>query len=110
MSRADEIAQRLRHPDGPLTFPLDCLDYQQGFADYEAGSPPPAFTSASYDLGRNLGRRRAEEAADQRAVMDAINAEQERRHQAVRDLLKEQNRPDLLADYDARIAAIRGGS
>lgn len=108
MSRADEIAQGLREEGGRLTFPLIAEEYGEGFADYQAGNPPPPFTSASYDLGRNLGRRRAEEALDLRAVMDALSAEQERRHQAVRDVLT--NRPDLLREYDVRIAAIRGGA
>jgi hypothetical protein len=108
MSRADEIAQGLREEGGALTFPLNCEEYGQGFADYRAGNPPPSFTTASYDLGRNLGRRRAEEAADDQAVMDALKVEQERRHQAVRDMLKD--RPDVLAEYDAKIAAIRSGS
>jgi hypothetical protein len=55
-----------------------------------------------------LGRHRAREDAELEAeVLAGIEAQQERSHQAVRELLLEEGRPDLLADYDAKIAAIR---
>lgn len=101
MSRADEIAQGLREPGGALTFPLQIEDYNQGHADFKAGTPPPRVSSASYDLGRARARQKVE---DEAGVMDEIAAESKRRHEAVRELLKD--RPDVLADYDARMAEI----
>lgn len=102
MSRADEIAQGLREKGGALTFPLDIVDYAQGHEDYRTGQPPPArLTSPSYDLGRARAARKAEEAAE---FNDWLAAEDARRDKAVRDLLKD--RPDLLAEYEAAMAAI----
>lgn len=103
-SREREIAQGLRHPDGRLTFPLDVLEYSKGLEDFEDGTAPTRVTSASYDLGRDLGRRRAEDAERASALLTALEAEQARRHQAVRDMLKD--RPDVLAKYDADMARI----
>lgn len=101
-SREAEIAQGLRHPGGALTFPLNVLDYTQGYKDFKLGNPPPRISSDSYDLGRNRARREAEETAE---VMAAIDAEQERRHQSVRAMLAD--KPEILAEYDAKIAEIR---
>lgn len=102
MSRADEIAQGLREPSGCLTFPLDALEYGQGHVDFAAGNPPPKFSSASYDLGRARAREAREE---DNAFKDYLRAEDERRDAAMCDILKD--RPDLLADYQTKIAAIR---
>jgi hypothetical protein len=102
MSRADEIAQGLREPGGALIGGLNALDYVQGIHDFKAGEPPPRMSSTSYDLGRRRARDDAEIEAD---VMAEINARQERSHQAVREMLRD--KPDVLADYDAKIAAIR---
>ena len=101
-SREAEIAQGLRHPEGPLTFPLDVLEYAKGYEDFQAGAEPPRLSSPSYDLGRNLGRRRAEERAE---VEDWIKAEDARRDAAFAEALKD--RPDLLAEYRTKIEAIR---
>lgn len=103
MSRADEIAQGLREPGGALIGGLHVFDYVQGIEDFKAGNPPPKMTSTSYDLGRNRAREDAEFTSD---VMARLEAQQERSRQAVRELLRDE-RPDLLADYDAKIAAIR---
>lgn len=102
MSRADEIAQGLREPGGALFGGLNVLDYVQGIEDFKAANPPPRMSSASYDLGRRRAREDAELEAD---VMTAIETQQERSHQAVREILRD--RPDLLADYDAKVAEIR---
>jgi hypothetical protein len=101
MSRADEIAQGLREPGGALTFPLDCLDYGQGFVDFKAGTPPPRVTSASYDLGRNRARQAAEDDAE---FKDKLRADSEATDARVRALLSD--RPDLLAEYDAKMREI----
>jgi hypothetical protein len=100
-SREAEIAQGLREPGGALIGGLHVLDYNQGHTDFEEGTPPPPVSSTSYDLGRARAAEKAEFEAD---VMARLEAQQERSHQAVRDLLKD--RPDLLADYDAKIAEI----
>lgn len=102
MSRADEIAQGLREPGGALIGGLVVLDYVQGIEDFKEGNPPPRMSSASYDLGRRRARDDAEFEAE---VMGELDAEQERRHQAVREMLRD--KPDVLADYDAQIAKIR---
>jgi hypothetical protein len=102
MSRADEIAQGLREPGGALIGGLHVEDYNQGFEDFAAGNPPPRMSSVSYDLGRRRAARDAEITAD---VMAKLEAQQERSHQAVREMLRD--KPDVLADYDAKIAAIR---
>ncbi len=108
MSRQQEIEQGLRHESGALAFPLNVEEYCQGFEDYNDGAAPPRMTTSSYDLGRALGARRAEERVETEALMARLEAEQERRHQAVRDMLKD--KPDLLAGYDAKIAEIRRDS
>ncbi len=101
MSRADEIAQGLRNVNGGLIGGLHVEDYVAGICDFEAGNPPPkGITSASYDLGRKRARETAEVIAD-------INARQDASHQKVRELLAD--KPELLADYDRQIAAIRSG-
>jgi hypothetical protein len=102
MSRADEIAQGLRDESGSLTFPLNCEEYSQGFADFRTGAEPPRMSSASYDLGRNLARRKAEEDAEFKAQ---LAAESERRINAVREVLKDH--PEVLAEYDERMAALK---
>lgn len=108
MSREQEIAQGLRHEGGALAFPLNCEEYGQGFVGYQDGVDPPRVTTTSYDLGRALGARRAADEAETAKVMAALDAEQERRHQAVRAMLAD--KPDVLAEYDARIAEIRRDS
>ena len=105
MSRADEIAQGLRHESGSLTFPLDVLDYSQGHQDFAEGVPPPKVSSASYDLGRARARLKLEKEAEFEAWQ---RAEDERRDSAMREVLAD--RPDLLADYLAKIAEIRGAA
>lgn len=103
MSREDEIAQGLRHPSGALTFPLNVDDYNQGFVDFKAGTEPPKFTSASYDLGRARARQEAEINA---TFLDRLRAEDEWRDKVMHELLKDH--PAVLADYEAKIAEIRG--
>lgn len=105
MSRQQEIEQGLRREGGALAFPLNSEEYQQGYVDYLDGAAPPRMTTTSYDLGRALGARRAEEKA---VVLAQLRAEDERREAAMRDILKD--RPDLLADYLAKIAEIRRDS
>lgn len=102
MSRADEIAQGLRHEGGSLTFPLVAEEYGAGYDDFRHDRPPPRMTTPSYDLGRARGAREAEAAADLQATL----AEQSRRRHAVmQELLA--GRPDVLADYNAQIATIQ---
>lgn len=101
MSRADEIAQGLREPGGALVGGLIVEDYVKGIEDFENGSPPPKISSTSYDLGRSRAREKADFEND---VMARIEAEQARRHQVLREMLKD--RPDVLADYDAKMAEI----
>lgn len=100
-SRQREIEQGLREPSGALIGGLDILDYNQGLTDYQDGNPSPRITSTSYDLGRELGRRREEETA---AMLAKIKADQDRSRAAMRDMIK--HRPDLLADYDAKMAEL----
>jgi hypothetical protein len=105
VSRQQEIEQGLRHESGALAFPLNVEEYSQGFIDYRDGAEPPRMTTTSYDLGRAYGARKAEADADFKAWM---KAEDERREAAMRAALKD--RPDLLADYLAKIAEIRRDS
>ena len=102
MSRADEITQGLREPGGALIGGLVVLDYVAGMDDFEAGNPPPkGITSASYDLGRLRAREAAEADAD---ALEAMRRDDARREHAMRDILAD--RPDLLADYLAKMAAL----
>lgn len=104
MSRADEIAQGLREPGGALIGGLTVEDYVAGIQDFESGNPPPkGITSTSYDLGRQRAREKLELEAE---VMEHMRRDEERRESAMRGILAD--RPDLLADYLAKIAAIRG--
>ena len=99
MTRRDrEIAQGMREPGGALIGGLVVMDYAQGHHDYLANTPPPRVTSVSYDLGR---RRAAEEAERKADMLVALKAEQERSHAKVRELIA--HRPDLLAEYDAKM-------
>jgi hypothetical protein len=104
MSRADEIAQGLRHEGGSLTFCLDAIEYGQGLEDYNAGKPPPRMTSDSYDLGRALGQRREDDARRSRELLAQIEADQAASRRRVREIIAEAGRPDVLAEYDARMA------
>lgn len=101
MDRALEIAQGLRTPDGGLVGGLDALEYLAGWSDYETGRPPPDFSSRDYDLGRARAAERASERAD---VLATIRKRQGADHQRMREFLKDY--PEILADYDARIAAL----
>ena len=102
MSREDEIRQGLREPSGMLIGGLNVLDYWQGANDFKQGNPPPQMSSASYDLGR----MRAQERQEKATAFDAwIKAEDARREAVMQDILKD--RPDLLAEYKAKIASIR---
>lgn len=101
-SRDREIEQGLREPGGALVGGLDVLEYAKGWEDYEASLPPPAVTSRDYDLGRARAAEKAEQTAD---VLAAIRRDQDAAHDRVRAALKD--RPDALAEYDARIEAIR---
>ena len=102
MSREDEIRQGLREPSGMLIGGLNVLDYSQGADDFKQGTPPPQMSSASYDLGRMRAQEKREEAT---AVDDWIKTENARREAVMQDVLKD--RPDLLAEYKAKIASIR---
>lgn len=105
--REREIAQGLRAPDGGLIGGLHVFDYVQGFDDAEAGRPPPDFSTTSYDLGRQLYWRRQEEAERTRKMLAEINAENDRRIEAVRQIVMEAGRPDVLAKFDADLAALK---
>lgn len=100
--RQREIEQGLREPSGALIGGLDVLEYSQGHKDYDAGmSPPQGITSVSYDLGR----KRAAEAAEQKAdILREINERQEESHRRIREMLS--HRPDLLAEFNAKLEAI----
>ena len=106
MSREDEIAQGLREPTGALIGGLNALDYVRGIEDFEAGRPAPeGLTSTSYDLGRSRARDRAEANAD---IAAFLRRESETRHAKMRELLA--HRPDILAEYEAKIAEIEARS
>jgi hypothetical protein len=97
----EDVKNGLRTPTGQMVGGLDIIDYVRGREDFASGAAPPAVTSASYDLGR----RRASEAADAKAdFLAQLARERAVTHQRVRELLSD--RPDLLAEYEARIAAI----
>ena len=102
MSREDEIRQGLREPSGTLIGGLHVMDYLQGWNDFEEGNPPPKMSSTSYDLGRARAREKIEAEAE---VREWIEADEQRRANAMREILKD--RPDILADYEAKIATIR---
>lgn len=104
MSRVAEIAQGLRHEDGALTFSLDAEEYQRGYVDFCDGVPAPRLTTDSYDLGRALGQRRKEEARRTAEVLAAIRAEDLRRRDVIRELLRD--KPDDLAEFNARMDEI----
>lgn len=101
MSRADEIAQGLRHEDGSLTFSLVAEEYSQGHADFDAGTPAPRLTTPSYDLGRARAARLADEAA---SVLASINADRARCNARLREMLADN--PAALAEFEAAMAAI----
>lgn len=103
MSRADEIAQGLRDETGALIGGLDILECFKAAEDFAAGRPPPRMTTTSYDVWRaRLGR----EADERRQVRAAIDAESARSRAAVREILTEQGRADLLAEFDAKMAEL----
>lgn len=102
--RQREIDQGLRDETGALTFCLIAEEYQQGLVDYQDGNPPPRVSTASYDLGRDLGRRREAEAEAQAVMLAKINADAERSQDLVRSMLA--NHPDVLAEFNAQLAAI----
>lgn len=101
--RQREIDQGLRDETGALTFGLVVEEYSQGFVDFNEGRPAPRITTASYDLGRALGQRKAEERDQVKAWMEEQTARSDR---IVREILKD--RPDLIALYDRDLAKARG--
>lgn len=103
MSRADEIAQGLREPSGCLTFVLVAEEYGQGHADFRAGTPPPKFSTPSYDLGRARAARLADEDA---AFKERLRAEALAGRIRLRAILAEAGRPDLIVEYDAKMAEL----
>ena len=103
MARADEIAQGLRSPTGALIGGLVVEDYVKGMDDFKGGSPLPKMTSASYDLGRMRACEAAEQTDD---ILQKLEKQQAELHEKVRQMLIN-SRPDLLADYDKRMAEIR---
>lgn len=103
MSRADEIAQGLRHEDGGLVGGLYLEECLKAAEDYEAGRPPPRLTTPSYDVWR---ARLAREDSERREVLAKIDAEDARSREAVRRIIIEQGRLDVLADYDAKMAEL----
>lgn len=105
MSRADEIAQGLRDETGALIGGLDVLECVKAQEDLSAGRPPPKFTSTSYDVWR---ARLAREADERREVLAKLDAEQARRREAVRAMLKEAGRDDILAEFDRKMAELDG--
>lgn len=100
-SREMEIAQGLREPGGALIGGLHVEDYCQGKADFASGATPPKVTSTSYDLGRRRASEEAEELADLKAD---LKRRSDRAHAKMQDLLKD--RPDVLAEYNAKIASL----
>ena len=97
-----EKRQGLRAESGELIGGLDVMEYVKGYADYQDKVAFPDDPSLAYELGRTGAEDAEQETA---RVIAGINAEHERRHQAVRDMIK--HRPDVLAKYDAKLAAIR---
>lgn len=106
MSRSDEIAQGLRDESGALVGGLDILDCIQAAEDFHAGRPPPKMTSSSYDVWR---ARLAREAAEREEFKARYHAEMMEMRERMRQLLREANRPDLLAEYDAKMAELDAG-
>lgn len=96
----------LRDERGALIGGLVVEDYVRGMKDFDASAPPPDFTTASYDLGR----QRAADEAEARRNAEAVLARVQRQHQdglsRTRALLMEQGRPDLVAELDGKLAAI----
>jgi len=103
MSRADEIAQGLREPRGALIGGLDVFECAKAAEDFRAGLPPPRVTSASYDLWRARLAREADEDREFRAKLRADDLASRKR---VRAVIAEAGRPDVLADYDAKMAEL----
>lgn len=90
----------LRDASGALIGGLIVDDYNKGFEDFEASSPPPSLSSPSYDLGRQRAAQRAEDSrwfekwqADRDAKTDA----------GMGKLLT----PEQYAEYRSKIDAIR---
>lgn len=98
-----EMQQGIRDEGGALVGGLVMLDFCAGYDDAKARRPFPDEPSLSYELGRT---RAQEDMELDRAVLAGIEERQEASHQAVRAMLAD--KPDVLADYDAQIAAIRG--
>lgn len=101
MSLEDEIKQGLRTETGALIGGLNVEEYTQGYCDFEDGTPPPKFTTTSYDLGRSRASERAQITAD---FWDWQKRDSERRESMMTDILKD--RPDLLAEYLAKMASL----
>lgn len=91
----EDVKNGLRTPTGAMVGGLHVLDYVEGRRDFKAGNPPPAVTSASYDLGR---RRASEEAEAKADLLARLAKEDAERDQRMREILKD--RPDLLAEYE----------
>jgi hypothetical protein len=81
---------------------LHIVDFCQGYQDAKDRAPFPENPTPSYEIGRTRAQEDMEEA---RAVNDWLKADEERRDAAMRDMLKD--RPDLLADWEAKMAEIR---
>lgn len=103
MSRADEIAQGLREPGGSLIGGLDILDCAKAQEDYDAGLPRPRLTSTSYDIWRARLVRLADEQAE---FMAKRRSEDQASRAKVREILAEAGRPEVLAEYDAKMAEL----
>lgn len=110
MGRAErfkrEIQQGLRSPEGAFLGDdgrgLNIGEFADGYDDFKNKRPFPDNPTVSYEIGRT---RAYEEWEETQAVLDRIAADEKRRDDALREMLKD--RPDLLAEYDAKIAAIR---
>lgn len=102
--RAREIAQGLRDADGTLIGGLHVEDYVRGHRDYDSRIPPPRLTSTSYDLGRKRAAERAEASVE---LLARLKAEQARSVAAVRELIAD--RPDVLAEFDAKMSELDAG-
>ena len=111
MSRVDRIErekqQGLRNEHGsfigdPERPGLHILEFAQGYQAAKDRAPFPDDPTPSYEIGRT---RAQEDMEDDQAFKERMSAQQDRQDAAMRDMLKD--RPDLLADWEDKIAAIR---
>lgn len=102
-TRQREIEQGLREESGALIGGLDILECVKAAEDFAAGRTPARMTTTSYDVWR---ARLAREADEKREVLAKIEADSQRNRAAVREALQSAGRPDLIAEFDAKMAEI----